>query len=130
MNDVISFTLQMYVFFLTKSAVWGSNNESGVAVIVRNPAFRVMIAVSVDRDVFVDVLAAYEGVVEQVEQHGDDEPVAAHVAERGGEQVVLHERHDTAADHEHHEDTRSLLGVFAEAFDSKVEDTAPHERRA
>ena len=56
-------------------------------------------------DVFVYILAADEGIEEDVGKHGHYQPVAGDVADVEGEHVVLDERHDTTTHNEHHEDT-------------------------
>ena len=73
-------------------------------------------------------LGAGDGEEEDVRQAGDDDPVARHVTDLVGEEV-LDEREDTAADDHRHEDTGSLVGSGAEAFDGEVEDGAPHDGR-
>ena len=80
-------------------------------------------------NVFVYVLATSHGIVEDEAEHGNDEPVAGHIAGGTGN-PVLDERHDASAYDHHHEDAGSLLGVFAETLDGEVEDAAPHERGA
>ena len=80
-------------------------------------------------DVLVDVLAANQAIVKHVNEHGDNQPVAVHVASTFCN-LFLNPRHHTAADNEHHEDTRSLLCVLAKSFYCHVEDATPHNAGA
>ncbi len=80
-------------------------------------------------DVGVDILAADKTVEEEIQQACHNEPVACHVACFFCDELLYEGKHATAYNH-HHEDTRCLCGVFAETFDRKVEDTAPHYRSA
>ena len=77
-------------------------------------------------DVSIDVLAADERIVEDVGEHGDDEPVAANRAEAFSYRL-LNEWHDATTDDHHHEEAGSLSRVLAESLDRKVEDAAPHD---
>ena len=80
-------------------------------------------------DVFVDVLAANEGVEQDVGHHGHLQPVAEDFAVLLGNDV-LQPRHQTTTDDHHHEDTGGSLGVLAQTFNREVEDATPHDRRA
>ena len=57
-----------------------------------------------NRDICIDILAAFEGVVENVAEHCHYKPVACHVAFTFGDEF-LDKRHHAAADNHHHEDT-------------------------
>ena len=83
----------------------------------------------VDRNVLIDILATDQGVVEEVAEHGDNEPVAVHVTSSLRDEV-LDERHDTTTNDEHHEYSGSGLGVLAESLDRQVENGTPHEGSA
>lgn len=55
-------------------------------------------------DVFVDILTSHSSIEEYISQHGDNQPVAAHVANALGN-GVLDERHDTSTNHHGHKDS-------------------------
>lgn len=77
---------------------------SGASAVVMGLERVALTPVSIHGDVFVHVLASYGAVVEEVGEHGHDEPVGEDIAHGAGEDVVLDEGHDAAADNEHHED--------------------------
>ena len=83
-------------------------------------------------NVLVDILAAPEGIEEYIGKAYHHNPVAGLIACRTEDiHHSIHEQgEDAAAAHQRHEETGGTFGVFTQAFDSKVEDSAPHHRGA
>ena len=92
---------------------------------IRQPVFYYSIFLLFSRDVFVDILAADEGIEEDIEETDNGDDVGEQVAYVVGKHI-LEERQDTATADECHKDTAGSRSVFAESFGSKVEDSPPH----
>ena len=85
-------------------------------------------AISVNLDVFVHVLAAYQSIIKNVGKHCYDEPVRVEVACNRTNQHILNVWHYTTTHYETHEPSRCLSCIFAETFSGEVEDSTPHHR--
>ena len=77
------------------------------------------------RYVFVYVLAADEGIEENIEKTDDRDYVGDKIAYVVGKHILEERQNSTTAD-KCHKNTAGSRGIFAESFSCKVEDGTPH----
>ena len=78
----------------------------------------------INGDVFIHILAAYEGIVEHIGYSQEIDKVTWHVSKDICKEILNYWQYTTTY-HHHHKDARSLSCVFSKAFCSKVENR-PH----